>query len=115
MTEQNTNATPTTATPATTKTPAKLYATKEEANAAKPNKPRMKLFEVVKDGQSRGFCWTDGHAGAIVIAARQDGYAARLADSKGGFFTKEMLSGRLAALTDEELAEMGLSRKKGKK
>jgi hypothetical protein len=109
MTEQTTNTEPTTA------GAKKLHATRDEANAAKPDKPRLKLFEVVKDGVSKGFCWTDGHAGAICIAARQDGYAARLADAKGGFFTKEMLAGRLAALTDEELAEMGLNRKKGGK
>jgi len=33
----------------------------------------------------------------------------------GGFFTKERIASRLASFTDEELAEMGLSRKKGKK
>ena len=95
----------------------KLYATHEEANAAKPDKPRMKLFEVVQHGQSRGFAWADGHAGAIVIAARQEGFAARLADSKGGFFTKERIATTLASLTDAELTELGLSRqtKKAKK
>jgi hypothetical protein len=109
MTEQS-NAEP------TTPVAKKLHATREEANAAKPDKPRLKLFEVVKDGQSRGFCWTDGHAGAINIAARLDGYAARLADAKdGGFFSKERVAARLAEFTDEELAEMGLARKKAKK
>jgi prepilin-type processing-associated H-X9-DG protein len=95
----------------------KLYATREEANAASPgpDKPRMKLFEVNQHGTSRGFAWADGHAGAIVIAARQDGFAARLADSKGGLFSKERIASRLAEFTDQELAELGLSRKKVKK
>jgi hypothetical protein len=100
----------------TTKTPAKLYTTKEEANGAKPNKPRMKLFGVVQNGQSRGFVCTAGHAGAIVVAARQDGYAASLADKKGaGPITKERVAAKLAEFTDEELAAMGLARKKAKK
>jgi hypothetical protein len=116
MTTEQTNTEPTTA------SAKKLHATRDEANAAKPEKPRMKLFEVVKDGASRGFCWTDGHAGAVVIAAREAGYTATLADKKGGgFFSKEMIASRLGAFTDEELAEMGLvrgskqERKSGKK
>lgn len=105
MTEQNNSE------PNTTKTPAKVYPTKDEATAANPNKPRVKLFEVVKDGQSIGFCWSDGYTGAITLAARMHGYAARLADRKGGgFVTAEMLRSRLAAFTDEELSELGLMR-----
>jgi hypothetical protein len=93
-TEQNTE--PITA---TTKTPAKLHATREAANAAKPaNAPtRIKLFEVLQHGQCRGFVWTDGHAGAIVVAARVAGYAATLADKKGaGPLTKERVAAKLA-------------------
>jgi hypothetical protein len=101
--------------PTTTTAPAKpkLYGTRAEADAAKPaNAPkRIKLFEVLQHGKSLGFIWTDGHAGAIVVAAREAGYTATLADKKGGgFFTREMLAGRVAALRDEELAEMGLVR-----
>jgi hypothetical protein len=98
-TEQTSNTEPTTA------NAKKLLATREEANAAKPaNTPkRVKLFEVIQHGKSVGFVWTDGHAGAIVVAAREAGYVATLADKKGGgFFTREMLAGRLAALIDEE-------------
>jgi hypothetical protein len=57
MTEQTSNIEP------TTPAPKKLYATRAEADTAKPeNAPRLKLFEVVKDGQSRGFVRTDGPA-----------------------------------------------------
>jgi hypothetical protein len=96
----------------------KLHATREDANAAKPaNAPeRIKLFEVLHHGQSRGFVWTDGHAGAIVAAAREDGYTATLAEKKAaGPITKERVAAKLAEFTDAELAAMGLSRKKGKK
>jgi hypothetical protein len=118
MTEQTSNTEPTSA------SAKKLHATREEANAAKPaDAPkRIKLFEVIRNGQSLGFVWTDGHAGAVVIAAREAGYTATLADKKGGgFFSKEMIASRLGAFTDEELAEMGLvrgskqERKSGKK
>jgi hypothetical protein len=120
-TEQTSNTEPTTA---TTKTPAKLHATRDEANAAKPSSApaRIKLFEVLQHGKSLGFVWTDGHAGAIVVAARAAGYTSTLADKKGGgLFTRQMLAGRLATLSDEELSELGLVRgsklpdRKGKK
>jgi hypothetical protein len=72
---------------------------------------RIKLFEMLQHGKSLGFVWTDGHAGAIVVAARAAGYTSTLADKKGGgFFTREMLAGRLATLSDEELSELGLVR-----
>jgi hypothetical protein len=57
--------------------------------------------------------------GAKIVCTTEcflDGYAARVADPKaGGPLTKERVVAKLADFTDEELAEMGLARKKAKK
>jgi hypothetical protein len=58
---------------------------------------------------------TDGLA-ALVAAARKDGYKAKVSDPKGGGpLTKERVAAKLSEFSDEELAAMGLSRKKGKR
>jgi hypothetical protein len=98
-----------------TTTTAKLYASKDEATAAKPDGKRFRLFEVVQNGTSR-FVWAGGHGEAVSIAARQDGYTSTLADRKsGGVVTKETVAARLAEFSDEELQQLGLSRRKSKK
>jgi hypothetical protein len=80
---------------------------------------REAVFEVLKDDAAIGYCWAarqGGTAVAVLAATRRDGYIARIAEPKaGGPMTKEKVAAKLATLTDDELAEMGLTRKKGKK
>jgi hypothetical protein len=100
----------------------KLYATLEEAKAEVPQgkdgQPfKGRVFAVSRPGgQLAGYAWANSVDGAIVIAARAAGWAANVAEPKGtGPMTKERMAARLSEFTDEELAEMGLSRKKGKR
>jgi hypothetical protein len=94
----------------------KLYATKAEAEAAKPtNMGKKRLFEVTKDGTSR-WGWCNGYDHILATAARADGYTASLG-GKAKEVTKEAVAAKLAMFSDDELAAMGLTRKpqKGKK
>jgi hypothetical protein len=76
----------------------------------------MRVDEVLKDGTGRRFSWGGGVNDAIIQAARVDGYTARMAEPKSGRpITKKRVAARLAEFSDEELAAMGLSRRKGKK
>jgi hypothetical protein len=93
-----------------------LFPTLEAAQAAKPESEKQRVFEVLKDGRVLGYGWGNSVNEALVTAARQDGYTARVAEPKGaGPLTKERVAARLSEFTDEELAAMGLSRKKGRK
>jgi hypothetical protein len=100
----------------------KLYDTLEAAKAEVPQGKGGKPFQgrvyAVKNaaGELAGFAWGNSVDGAIVTAARAAGWSAEVAEPKGGGpVTKERVAVKLAEFSDEELAEMGLSRKKGKK
>jgi hypothetical protein len=93
-----------------------VFPTLDDARACKPESERLREFEVFEDDKSRGFVWAGSVNEALVVLARQDGYSAKVAEPKaGGPFTKEKVAARLGDFTDEELAAMGLSRKKAKK
>lgn len=91
-----------------------LFPTLADAQAAKPEGGKQRVFEVFKGAASLGFTWGSNVNDAIVTAARADGFAAKAAGGKGPV-TKERVAERLAEFTDDELAAMGLSRKKAKK
>jgi hypothetical protein len=90
-----------------------IFATKEEAQAVKPEgETKLRVFEVFKGGKSAGYTWASNVDVAICNLARQDGYGAKVADPKaGGAITAE----RLAGLSDEELAALGVKRVKSRK
>jgi hypothetical protein len=92
-------------------TPAKLYATKAEAQADKPaNAPEnLRPFEVMHNGISKGWVLARWTAHAIEQVARLDGYSASVGGGKE--VTKDMVAAKLALFTDAELEAMGLSRK----
>jgi hypothetical protein len=95
----------------------KLYATKAECEANKPtgDAPKsLKPFEVSKGGAVVGWLWARGYDNAVALVARRDGYTSSLG-AKAAPVTKEAVAAKLATFTDEELAAMGLSRKKAKK
>jgi hypothetical protein len=92
------------------------FVTLQEAQAVKPASDKQRIFEVSKGGSGLGFTWASSVNEAIVAVARLDRYTARVAEPKdGGPLTKERVASKLAEFTDEELAAMGLTRKKGKK
>jgi hypothetical protein len=95
--------------------PCKIYATRSEAEANKPaDAPKsLKVFEVSKDGASLGFMLGRGYDPCLAALARRDGFAVSLGSSAP--VTKEAVAAKLSEFTDDELAAMGLSRKKGKK
>ena len=95
--------------------PAKLYPTKAEAEAAKPtDAPKsLKVFEVRKDGAVLGFMLSRGYDPCLAALARKDGYAVSLSTTPA--VSKEAVAAKLVEFSDDELAAMGLSRKKGKK
>lgn len=93
----------------------KLYDTKEEAEAARPEDATksLRVFEVFKEGYRVGFILARGYDSGLAQMARLEGFSVSL--GRGGPMTKEKIASKLSEFTDEELAEMGLSRKKGKK
>lgn len=98
-----------------TDTMAKVYATREECEAAKPTElGKKKLYCVTRPDGSTCWLWTDGYASAAYTVARIDGYTVSTA-GKTKEVTKEAVAAKLASFTDEELQALGLSRKKGKK
>ena len=100
----------------TTERPAhkELFPTLDAAQAVKPEGGKQRVFEVFKGAASLGFTWGSNVNDAIVTAARTEGFAAKAAGGKAPV-TKERVAEKLAEFTDEELAAMGLSRKKPKK
>jgi hypothetical protein len=94
-----------------------VFATLEQAQAVGPeDEGKLRVFKVFKGGASLGFPWGTQVSDAIIQAARRDGSTARVAERKGsGPLAKERVAARLAEFSDEELAAMGLARKKGKK
>jgi hypothetical protein len=92
------------------------FATRQEAHAVTPPSDKFRLFTVTDPTGTEVHTWAQSVDMAITNAARADGYTARVAEPKsGGPITKERVASRLAEFTDEELAAMGLSRKKGRK
>ena len=55
-----------------------LFPTLEAAQAAKPESEKQRVFEVLKDGRVLGYGWGNSVNEALVTAARQDGYTARV-------------------------------------
>jgi hypothetical protein len=97
-------------------TPAKMYATRAEAEANKPADATKshKPYEVSKGGAAVGWIWARGYDNALALTARIDGYSV----STGGKVapvTKEVVASKLAEFSDDELQALGLSRKKAKK
>src|SRR4051794_34042919 len=83
--------------------PAKLYAMKAEAEAAKPtDAPKsLKPFEVCKAGVSVGWVLARGYDHGLATVARIDGYTV----STGGTtapVTKEVVAAKLATFSDDE-------------
>jgi hypothetical protein len=95
-------------------TPAKLYPTRAEAEAAKPADATksLRVFEVAKAGASLGFMLGRGYDPCLAALARKDGYTVSLGNSAP--VTKEAVAAKLAEFSDDELAAMGLSRKPAK-
>ncbi len=94
-----------------------MFATLDEANAAQPTGEKSeawRTYEVSKDGAVIGYTWGRGVYDAVCNAAHDAGYTAGVAEPKkgGGPVTKEKVASRLAEFTDEELAALGLNRKK---
>lgn len=95
--------------------PKTLFKTIEEANAAKPEGfDKHRVFSVLRDGEVVGYAWARQPNAALAIAAKAHGYAASVSEKKTAPVTKEVVAAKLASFSDEELAALGLSRKKGK-
>jgi hypothetical protein len=114
MSDQNTQGTQDQGTDAqaTDATPAKLYATRAEAEANKPSDATKnhKPYEVRKGGAAVEWVLARGYDNALSIIARLDGYAVSTG-TKTQPVTKEAVAAKLAEFSDDELAAMGLSRK----
>src|SRR4051812_20461556 len=110
MSDQNTNTQAVTA----NSEAAKLYATRDEAEANKPADATKnhKVFEVSKAGAAVGFLWARGYDNALALTARIDGYSASL--GSGAPVTKEAVAAKLTSFSDDDLAALGLSRKPAK-
>jgi hypothetical protein len=94
----------------------KMFDDLDSCKEVQPESDKMRIFEVLKDGMSIGYTWANTGDSSIVVAAKEAGYSARVAEPKGtGPLTNERAAAKLADLTDEELAALGLKRAKGKK
>jgi hypothetical protein len=92
-----------------------IHTTLEAAKAATGGE-NERVIAVAKDGAVVGYVWATNANRALLAVVRQQGFSARVAEHKdGGPLTTERLAAKLAELSDEQLAEMGLSRKRGKK
>jgi hypothetical protein len=90
--------------------PRKLFATREEAEAAKPANPpkNTKAFQISEGDQVLGWILAIGYDPAISRAAQLAGYSASTGKTKE--VTKDAVAAKLASFSDDELAAMGLSR-----
>jgi hypothetical protein len=90
----------------------KMFATKQEAEAARPaGEHKLRVYEIVRGGQTIGFAWGFTGDAALAVAARAEGYSASVADPKaGGFAAAKLTPERVAQMTDEELEALGLKR-----
>src|SRR5947209_3095303 len=85
-------------------TPAKLYATRAEAEANKPaDLGKKRLYCVTRPDGSTCWLWSDGYASAAHTVARTDGYTVSLG-AKTVPVTKEVVAAKLVEFTDDELA-----------
>jgi hypothetical protein len=93
--------------PATDATPPKLYATKDEAEAAKPaDAPKsLKPFEVTKGGAAVGWVLARGYDHGLATVARIDGYAVSTGKAAAPV-TKDAVAGFLASMSDDERAAL---------
>jgi hypothetical protein len=98
-----------------------MWETLEEAKENPPvakdgEESKSRLYEVRSPlGEAAGYVWARSYDAAIATAARTAGFTASIAEPKGGApLTKERAAAKLAELSDEELAELGLSRKRRK-
>ncbi len=93
--------------------PAKLYATRQECEAAKPADASKALrpFEVSKGGAVVGWVLARGHSNAIEQAGRLDGWVSASTGKPAAVVTKEAVAAKLATFTDDELQRVGLTRK----
>jgi hypothetical protein len=94
----------------------KMYATRAEAEANKPADASKNLrpFEVSKAGAVAGWVLARGYDHALAVVARIDGYTVGTG-TKAAPVTKEAVASKLTEFSDDELAALGLTRKKGKK
>ncbi len=94
----------------------RLYSTLADAQEAKPEgEHKMRVFQVFIHAKPIGYTWGTGVYDALINAAKFVGYAAKVAEPKGREVTKEAVASKLVEFTDEQLAELGLTRKKQKK
>jgi hypothetical protein len=88
----------------------------EELKANPVANDHYKPFAVTDPAGETRYVYARDYNGAIATVARADGWTARTAEPKGtGPLTKERVAAKLAELSDEELAALGLTRKKGRK
>jgi hypothetical protein len=92
-------------------TVAKLYASKADAEAARPADASKALrpFEVSKAGAVVGWINARGYDHALATVARIDGYTVSTGNTPA--VTKEAAAAKVLSLSDAELAALGLSRK----
>jgi hypothetical protein len=93
-----------------------MYPTLEAAQQVTPPSEKFRIFAVTDPAGEERYTWAHNGQMAITNAAQADGWKVRVAEPKGAApMTKERIASKLAEFTGEELAAMGLSRKKGKK
>jgi hypothetical protein len=68
---------------------------------------------VLPKGTSQGFGWFRRYDHALACTARRDGYTVSTGTQKE--VTKEAVAAKLSTFTDDDLADLGLTRKKGGK
>ena len=92
--------------------PVKLFPSRSEAEANKPAEAAksLRVFELLKAGKSLGYLWARSYESALSVGGRMENYSVTAANSKP--ISKEAVAAKLAELTDDELAAMGLSRSK---
>jgi hypothetical protein len=73
----------------------------------------LQIFVASKAGAVVGYLWGRGYDPVLAALARKDGYTASLGHSAP--VTKEAVAAKLTEFSDDGLAAMGWSRKKGGK
>jgi hypothetical protein len=87
----------------------------EDAKGVKAPSDNFRVFTVTDEDGKQVYAWGQSGDNAIAVAARAAGWKAEVAEPKGNALTKDRVAAKLAEFTDEELAAMGLTRKKVKK
>jgi hypothetical protein len=93
-------------------TPAKLYATKAEAEANKPTDATKshKPYEVSKGGAAVGWIWARGYDHGLAVVARIDGYSISTGKPVA-VVTKEVLQAKVMEMSDDEFKALVAARK----